>query len=81
MDESSLTTSVLLDPEVHGIPIAKASGQVTVRVRLKQNEAVPGPKLEVDGFLGSLHLLFSPQQLNMLVEMTSGILSEGKMYR
>ena len=76
-DCTSLSSSCLLDPELHGIPVAKASGQVTVRVKLKQNEAVVGPKLEVDGFLGSLHLLFSPQQLSMLLEMTSGILNEG----
>ena len=76
-DCTSLSSSCLLDPELHGIPVAKASGQVTVRVKLKQNEAVAGPKLEVDGFLGSLHLLFSPQQLSMLLEMTSGILNEG----
>ena len=78
MEESlSVSSSSLLDPELHGITVAKASGQVTVRVKLKQNEAVVGPKLEVDGFLGSLHLLFSPQQLSMLLEMTSGILNEG----
>ena len=77
MEEDSTSLSSL-DPELHGVPVAKASGQVIVRVKLKQNEAVGGPKLEVDGFLGSLHLLFSPQQLSMLLEMTSGILNEGK---
>ena len=78
MEEStSLTMSCLVDPELHGVPVAKASGQVTVKVKLKQNEAAVGPKLDVDGFLGSLHLLFSPQQLSMLLEMTSGILNEG----
>ena len=75
--DNSLYSSTLLDPELHGVPVAKASGQVTVKVKLKQNETVPGPKLEVDGFLGSLHLLFSPQQLSMLIEMANGILSEG----
>ena len=76
-DSTSQSSSSLLDPELHGIPVAKASGQVNVRVKLKQNETVGGPKLEVDGFLGSLHLLFSPQQLSMLMEMISGILNEG----
>ena len=78
MVDTSLYSSSLLDPELHGVPVAKASGQVTVRVKLKQNENVVGPKLEVDGFLGSLHLLFSPQQLSMLLEMSNGILNEGK---
>ena len=72
----TLETSVL-NPKVHGVPIATANGQLSVNVKIKQNESEPGPKLEVNGFLGSLHLLISPQQMSMLLEMATGITSQG----
>ena len=71
-----LETSVL-NPNLHGVPIATASGQISVNVKIKQNESEPGPKLEVNGFLGSLHLLISPQQMSMLLDMATGITSQG----
>ena len=61
-----------------GVPVAMASGELSVRVKIKQSETLPGPKLEVEGVLGSLHFLLSPQQLQMLIEMASGIASIGK---
>ena len=59
------------------VPIAMASGELSVRVRIKQVDSEPGPKLEVDGFLGSLHLLLSPQQLSMLLELAHGMGHQG----
>ena len=61
----------------HGVPIAFASRDVTVKVKINQSETLPGPKLEVEGFVGSLHLLISPQQLSMLLEMATGIANKG----
>ena len=61
----------------HGVPIAFASRDVTVKVKINQSETLPGPKLEVEGFIGSLHLLISPQQLSMLLEMATGIANKG----
>lgn len=62
------------------MPIAFASRDVTVRVKINQSETLPGPKLEVEGFVGSLHLLLSPQQLSMLLEMATGIANKGTRY-
>lgn len=75
VDES--INSSLLSPQLSGVPIATAGGQLSVRVKIKQNENEPGPKLEVEAFLGSLHLLLSPQQLSILTDMATGIASQG----
>ena len=65
-------------PQCHGVPIAMAGGRLSVKVKIKQNENESGPKLEVDGYLSSLHVLLSPQQLAMLLEMASGLTSQGQ---
>ena len=49
-----------------------------MRVKIKQNESEPGPKLEVEAFLGALHLLISPQQLSILIDMAAGMASQGE---
>lgn len=60
-----------------GVPIAVAGGKLTLKITIKQNEMVPGPKVEVAGFLGTLHLLLSPQQLSMLQEIAEGVAAQG----
>ena len=59
------------------MPIAYASGQLSVRVRIRQSESIPGPKLECDAVVGGVHCLLAPQQLHILVEMANSI-REGK---
>ncbi|XP_036114200.1 autophagy-related protein 2 homolog A isoform X1 [Molossus molossus] len=51
------------------LQIGSCSGYIELTVKLKQNEAFPGPKLEVAGQLGSLHLLLTPRQLQQLQEL------------
>lgn len=60
-----------------GVPVAMAGGKLTLKVTIKQTEGVPGPKLEVDGFLGSLHVLLSPQQLGLLLQMARDVAGRG----
>uniref|UniRef100_A0A674I7F8 Autophagy related 2A n=1 Tax=Terrapene triunguis TaxID=2587831 RepID=A0A674I7F8_9SAUR len=59
------------------LQIGSCSGYMEMRIKLKQNEAFPGPKLELDGKLGSLHLLVSPQQIfylhDLLTALTNGL--------
>nr|XP_004656699.2 autophagy-related protein 2 homolog A isoform X2 [Jaculus jaculus] len=55
------------------LQIGSCSGSMELVVKLKQNEAFPGPKLEVAGQLGSLHLLLTPQQLQQLQELFSAV--------
>ncbi|XP_019810546.2 autophagy-related protein 2 homolog A isoform X2 [Bos indicus] len=65
-------------PQQEGPPepplqIGSCSGCLELTVKLKQNEAFPGPKLEVCGQLGSLHLLLTPRQLQQLQELLSAV--------
>lgn len=55
------------------LQIGSCSGCLELTVKLKQNEAFPGPKLEVSGQLGSLHLLLTPQQLQQLQELLGAV--------
>ncbi|XP_027436314.1 autophagy-related protein 2 homolog A isoform X1 [Zalophus californianus] len=61
------------DPPKPPLQIGSCSGYMELTVKLKQNEAFPGPKLEVAGQLGSLHLLLTPQQLQQLQELLSAM--------
>ncbi|XP_044775571.1 autophagy-related protein 2 homolog A isoform X2 [Neomonachus schauinslandi] len=61
------------DPLQPPLQIGSCSGYMELTVKLKQNEAFPGPKLEVAGQLGSLHLLLTPQQLQQLQELLSAM--------
>lgn len=60
-----------------GVPVAVAGGQLTLKVTVRQSEVDAAPKLEVEGFLGTLHLLLSPHQLSLLQEMVAGIAAQG----
>ncbi|XP_023593991.1 autophagy-related protein 2 homolog A [Trichechus manatus latirostris] len=57
------------EPPKPPLQIGSCSGYMELTVKLKQNEAFPGPKLEVAGQLGSLHLLLTPRQLQQLQEL------------
>ncbi|XP_069848263.1 autophagy-related protein 2 homolog A-like isoform X1 [Dipodomys merriami] len=61
------------DPPEPPLQIGSCSGYMELIVKLKQNEAFPGPKLEVAGQLGSLHLLLTPQRLQQLQDLLSAI--------
>ncbi|XP_053224319.1 autophagy-related protein 2 homolog A isoform X2 [Podarcis raffonei] len=55
------------------LQIGSCSGYTEMRIKLKQNEAFPGPKLELDGKMGSLHLLLAPQQILYLLDLLSSL--------
>uniref|UniRef100_G1R023 Autophagy related 2A n=1 Tax=Nomascus leucogenys TaxID=61853 RepID=G1R023_NOMLE len=61
------------EPPEPPLQIGSCSGYMELMVKLKQNEAFPGPKLEVAGQLGSLHLLLTPKQLQQLQELLSAL--------
>ncbi|XP_029422190.1 autophagy-related protein 2 homolog A isoform X2 [Nannospalax galili] len=62
-----------VDPPKPPLQIGSCSGYMELMVKLKQNEAFPGPKLEVAGQLGALHLLLTPRQLQQLQELLSAV--------
>uniref|UniRef100_G1TFT6 Autophagy related 2A n=1 Tax=Oryctolagus cuniculus TaxID=9986 RepID=G1TFT6_RABIT len=66
------------EPPEPPLQIGSCSGYMELVVKLKQNEAFPGPKLEVAGQLGSLHLLLTPQQLQQLQELLSAVSLPGE---
>ncbi|XP_062051867.1 autophagy-related protein 2 homolog A isoform X3 [Lepus europaeus] len=61
------------EPPEPPVQIGSCSGYMELVVKLKQNEAFPGPKLEVAGQLGSLHLLLTPRQLQQLQELLGAV--------
>ncbi|KAG8189257.1 hypothetical protein JTE90_013785 [Oedothorax gibbosus] len=65
-----------METELNDIPvlISKLVGQQELRLKLKQNEAIIGPKLNVEFNLGDLNLFLIPQQVHMLHELLSGLM-------
>ncbi|XP_032812105.2 autophagy-related protein 2 homolog B [Petromyzon marinus] len=51
------------------LQVASCAGAVEVNVQLKQNEALPGPKLEVKASMGSLNVFASPRQGHLLLDL------------
>ncbi|KAL5009376.1 hypothetical protein ScPMuIL_014957 [Solemya velum] len=69
-DEPESSTSVSSpDP----VQIAIVMGQQNIRLKLKQNDSLAGPKVDLDCQFGMLHLLLAPQQLHALMELVEGI--------
>uniref|UniRef100_A0A8C9PIR3 Autophagy related 2A n=1 Tax=Spermophilus dauricus TaxID=99837 RepID=A0A8C9PIR3_SPEDA len=67
-----------VEPPEPPLQIGSCSGYMELMVKLKQNEAFPGPKLEVAGQLGSLHLLLTPRQLQQLQDLLSAVSLAGE---
>ncbi|XP_062331921.1 autophagy-related protein 2 homolog A isoform X1 [Osmerus eperlanus] len=53
--------------------IGSCSGFMETTVKIKQNDMLPGPKLELDGKVGCLHLLLSPDQITHLKDLLSAL--------
>ncbi|KAM5274604.1 autophagy-related protein 2 homolog B isoform 2-T2 [Ctenodactylus gundi] len=48
-------------------------GGLELSLTLKQNEALPGAKLDVDGQIDSIHLFLSPRQVHLLLDMLAAV--------
>lgn len=57
------------------IKVATFAGHSEIKIKLKQNVAVPGPKVDVECFLGTLNVLLSPKQIHLLAKFSTGFLS------
>ncbi|XP_014472680.1 PREDICTED: autophagy-related protein 2 homolog A isoform X2 [Dinoponera quadriceps] len=64
--------------ESNPIMFAKLAGRQEVRLKIKQEEGVSGPKVELEINLGSLTLFLSPRQLHVLLELAHGLASPGR---
>lgn len=64
-------TEVFSDP----VQIAGFTGKSSLKVKLKQEEGVQGPKVEIELDVGGLHLLLSPTQFHAVLDLIIGFLS------
>lgn len=55
------------------VQIGGLIGRLELSLTLKQNEVLPGAKLDVDGQIDSIHLLLSPRQVHLLLDMLAAI--------
>ncbi|XP_033110504.1 autophagy-related protein 2 homolog A-like [Anneissia japonica] len=59
-------------PMLESAVIGSCTGKQELKIKIKQNEALSGPKAEVECFLGSMNWFFSPKQINFLTELLNG---------
>nr|XP_057915994.1 autophagy-related protein 2 homolog A isoform X2 [Doryrhamphus excisus] len=56
--------------------IGSCSGFMETTVKIKQNDMLPGPKLELDGKVGCVHMLLSPAQISHLTDLLAALCIE-----
>ncbi|XP_053553473.1 autophagy-related protein 2 homolog B isoform X2 [Bombina bombina] len=56
------------------VQIASLVGKIALGLILKQNEVLPGAKLDVDGRIDSFHIFLSPRQVHLLLDIMAAIL-------
>ncbi|KAM4853880.1 autophagy-related protein 2 homolog B [Thomomys bottae] len=55
------------------VQIGSLVGRLELSLTWKQNEVLPGAKLDVDGQIDSIHLFLSPRQVHLLLDMLAAI--------
>ncbi|XP_029021444.1 autophagy-related protein 2 homolog A [Betta splendens] len=60
-------------PQSQPLLIGTCSGFIETTVKIKQNDTLPGPKLELDGKVGCVHMLLSPDQITHLTDLLSAL--------
>uniref|UniRef100_A0A8D0U3A6 Autophagy related 2B n=1 Tax=Sus scrofa TaxID=9823 RepID=A0A8D0U3A6_PIG len=55
------------------VQIGGLIGRLELSLTLKQNEVLPGAKLDIDGQIDSIHLFLSPRQVHLLLDMLAAI--------
>lgn len=55
------------------VQIGGLIGRLELSLTLKQNEVLPGAKLDVDGQIDSIHLFLSPRQVHLLLDMLAAV--------
>ncbi|RVE67358.1 hypothetical protein OJAV_G00102230 [Oryzias javanicus] len=63
-------------PPSQPLLIGSCSGFIETTVKLKQNDMLPGPKLELDGKVGCIHMLLSPDQITHLTDLLAALCIE-----
>uniref|UniRef100_A0A3B4V0L1 Autophagy related 2A n=1 Tax=Seriola dumerili TaxID=41447 RepID=A0A3B4V0L1_SERDU len=60
-------------PPSQPLLIGSCSGFIETIVKIKQNDMLPGPKLELDGKVGCVHMLLSPDQITHLTDLLAAL--------
>lgn len=60
-------------PPSQPLLIGSCSGFIETVVKIKQNDMIPGPKLELDGKVGCVHMLLSPDQITHLTDLLEAL--------
>uniref|UniRef100_F6WX03 Autophagy related 2B n=1 Tax=Equus caballus TaxID=9796 RepID=F6WX03_HORSE len=55
------------------VQIGGLVGRLELSLTLKQNEVLPGAKLDIDGQIDSIHLFLSPRQVHLLLDMLAAV--------
>uniref|UniRef100_A0A4X2K127 Autophagy related 2B n=1 Tax=Vombatus ursinus TaxID=29139 RepID=A0A4X2K127_VOMUR len=55
------------------VQIGRMIGRMELSLTLKQNEVLPGAKLDVDGHVDSIHLFLSPRQVHLILDLLAAI--------
>ncbi|NXP28264.1 ATG2B protein, partial [Scytalopus superciliaris] len=63
------------------VQICKLIGRMELSLTLKQNEVLPGAKVNIDGQIDSVHLFLSPRQVHLLLDMVAAIAGPGNLNR
>lgn len=65
------------EPHSDPIKIAVFHGRQEIKLKVKQNEKLAGPKLELDCILGRVNIHLSPRQVHLLLEIANGLAAPG----
>nr|XP_054759186.1 autophagy-related protein 2 homolog B-like [Lytechinus pictus] len=55
--------------------VGECAGKQELKVKIKQNDHIAGPKADLDVYLASVNFFLSPKQVHLLTELFSGFLS------
>ena len=53
--------------------VLACNGKQNIKIKLKQNEMLPGPKIDIEYSLGALNIFLIPRQLHLLIDAVSSI--------
>ncbi|KAM4621735.1 autophagy-related protein 2 homolog A isoform 1-T1 [Polymixia lowei] len=72
-DEEDGPPAAPSSPPQQPLLIGSCSGFIETTVKIKQNDMLPGPKMELDGKVGCVHLLLSPEQITHLTDLLAAL--------
>ncbi|XP_016894777.1 autophagy-related protein 2 homolog A [Cynoglossus semilaevis] len=63
-------------PPSQPLLIGSCSGFIETTVKIKQNDMLPGPQFELDGKVGCIHMLVTPDQITHLTDLLAALCIE-----